>query len=147
MVQLFKYDSRSHLAGTRYNWSLFYTTLYHRLAELLSRHDLVTTATLLHGFAAHFHYPCCDLQQCASGEVAPSLLDTLMFPQNWALQVALGTEFNAAPLGHQNCYCVTCLRCTGIISDALNSYLSLLQTSIGTCPTCRTVSANKLILQ
>jgi len=49
------------------------------------------TAALLHGYAAHFHSPCCGQRQCASGKAAPSLLDILTLPQSWALWVALGT--------------------------------------------------------
>ena len=43
------------------------------------------TAGLWHGFAALFPSLCCIQQQCVFGEVAPSLIDTLMLPRKWAL--------------------------------------------------------------
>ena len=66
-------------------------TFYRRLTDMLLATAQHLIVALWRGFAAHCHFHCFVLLQCASGEHNPSFIVPTMLPRKWAILLALGT--------------------------------------------------------
>ena len=66
------------------------------LCTPLFRRHSHCAVTFWRGFAAHCHFHCFVLLQCASGEHDPSFIVPTMLPWKWAILLALGT-FSCPP--------------------------------------------------
>ena len=66
----------------------FYPVVWPTCFLATAQHLIVA---LWHEFAAHCHFHCFVLLQCASGEHDPSFIDPTMLPRKWAILLALGT--------------------------------------------------------